>query len=233
MPAKKARISDLLEGKFFSGDKDTMAPSYLITSFGEKISRANLVASVVDKFEGEDGNYSTITIDDGSGAIRVKEFQGAQLKEINVGDLVLVIGKLKEYQNEFYINYEIVRKVDANYEVKHKLEILRHLLDQKKVADEIRSYANNMSEEELNNLARQKFDMGPEVVQVIVQSKKIVDYKPKVLGIIESLDNGEGVDVGKIFEIANLPERIVENTLTEMMNEGLVFEPSIGKLKKV
>jgi RPA family protein len=74
LAAKKVRLVDLLNGKFFYGSKEDMKPSYIITPFGERISRVNLIASVTEKFLSENGNYSSITVDDGTEAMRVKTF---------------------------------------------------------------------------------------------------------------------------------------------------------------
>ena len=50
LTAKKVQISDIVNGKYFPGNKEEMKPSYVITPFGQKISRVNLVATVTDKF---------------------------------------------------------------------------------------------------------------------------------------------------------------------------------------
>ncbi|MGC8812443.1 MAG: OB-fold nucleic acid binding domain-containing protein, partial [Candidatus Aenigmatarchaeota archaeon] len=151
LPAKKVRIFDLVYGKYFPGEKEKMKESYVITPFGQKVSRVNLVATVIDKFLSEDGNYSTITVDDGSEAIRVKMFKEKTelVQEIEVSDLVLVIGKLKEYNGEVYINGEIVKKVeDPNFENLRKAEILKDLIEQKKIVDELKDLKEKMGEEE-------------------------------------------------------------------------------------
>lgn len=179
LPAKKIRIVDIANGKYFPGNKEEMKPSYVITAFGEKVSRVNLVASVMDKFLSEDGNYSTMTIDDGSESLRVKAFKEdvKLLEDIEVGDMVLVIGKLKEYNGEVYINAEVVKKVNPNYESLRKLEILEKLINQEKVVEEIKRFSGRMSQEELNEFARQRYGLDGESVQAILEGK--IDYKPK------------------------------------------------------
>lgn len=61
----------------------------------------------------------------------------------------------------------------------------------------------------------------------------MIDYKPKILEIIESMDKGEGVEIGKIFEVVDLPERLVENAINELLGSGQLYEPSPGKFRKV
>ncbi|MCS7106001.1 MAG: OB-fold nucleic acid binding domain-containing protein [Candidatus Aenigmarchaeota archaeon] len=237
LPAKKVRIFDLVYGKYFPGEREQMKESYLITPFGQKVSRVNIVASVIDKFLSDDGNYSTITIDDGSEAIRVKTFREKTelLQEVEVGDLVLVVGKIKEYNGETYINGEIVRKINQpNLEILRKLEILKELLEQKKIVEELKELKEKMGEEEFKEYAKKKYGMNEEALSFIVEESRVKeDYKPKILKIIEELDEGEGIEVGKILEISKLPENIIEREIEELLNSGELFEPRPGILKKV
>jgi hypothetical protein len=238
LPAKKSRIFDLVNGKFFPGIKEKFKPSYLITSFGEKISRVNLVATVTDKFVREDENYSTITLDDGSGSIRAKAFKEKTdlLKSIEVGNMVLVIGKIKKFNEEVYVNAEIVKKIeDPNYESLRKLEILDELIPQKEMIEEIKNLHDELSEEELKNYAKEKFNLDEESLRVILEFKRTeeIDYKPKVLELIKNLDKGEGVELSKLLKSSNLPEDIIENAVNELLSSGHLFEPNAGKFRIV
>ena len=239
VPAKKVRIYDILNGKYFPGSKEEMKASYVITPFGDKISRVNIIATVIEKFESEDGNYSTIRIDDGTEALRVKFFKEdtAIIKNVDVGNLATIIGKVKEYNGEVYINGEIVRKVDdVNIENLQKLEILNELIEKKKVVDQIKNLLDEMSEEELKKTVKNKFGIDEGSLQVIRDNLKVVkeiDYKPKILEVIKSLDKGEGVEIGKILQLSDLPENVIENAINELLANGSLFEPKAGILKKV
>ena len=237
LPAKKVRIFDIVNGKYFPGTKEDMKPSYVITPLGEKASRVSLVASVTEKFLSDDGNYSSITVDDGSEAIRVKAFKETVplFTVVEPGNLVLVIGKIKEFNGELYINGEVVKKnIDVNLENLRKLEILDKTIEQRKVVEEIRNLASEVSEEELKELVENKYGIDNESLQVILESKKLeVDYKPKILEVIGTLDTGDGVEAGKLFEVLDLPEHVVEKTLDELLNQGFVFEPYPGKIKRI
>jgi RPA family protein len=238
LTAKKVRIADIVNGKFFPGSREELKPSYIITPFGQKVSRVSLIATVTDKFLSDDGNYCSITIDDGTEAIRAKTFKENVnlLKDVEVGSLVLVIGKVKEYNNEVYVNGEIIRKVEPNYESLRKLEILNELIEQKKNVDEIKNLIEQMSEEELKEYVKNKFGMDEESLQVVRENLRIVkevDYKPKILELINSLDEGRGVEIGKIFELSDLPENVIENAINELLGSGMLFEPQVGVLKRV
>jgi len=234
IPAKKVRIIDILKGRFFYGSKEEMKPSYLITPLGQKFSRVSLIGTVVDKFVSD--NYSSITLDDGTGVVRVKTFRESTslLESIEPGDLVITIGKVKEYNGERYVNGEVVRKVnDPNYETLTKLEILSEIIQKKEIATRIVELASEMSKEELENYVKENYGMDAETLNVILESKEAIDYKPKILKLIENLDEGNGAEIGKIFELSKLPENVIENTLDELMNKGYIYEPVAGHLKIV
>lgn len=236
-PAKKVRIKDILEGKFFHGSKEGFKESFLISPFGQKISRVNLVGSVVDKFLSEEENFASLTIDDGSGSIRVKAFGSdvENLKKLEIGDLVEIIGKIKEFNAELYISFEIGRKVEPNFEILRRLEVLKELIKQKRIFDEIKGMSN-LPEEELINYAREKYGMEEECVRFILENlnmDKKVDYKPAILELIKRLDEGEGVEIAKIIELSNLPETEIESAIEELLNSGELFEPKPGILKRV
>jgi RPA family protein len=233
LPAAKVRISEIVDGKFYPGSKETMAPSYVISPFGERLARANILATVTDKFASEDGNYASLTLDDGSGAMQARAFgeDAKMFGKVDVGDLAIVIGKLKEYNDEVYVNAESVKKADANYENLRKSEILERLISRKSLVREIRQAAEEMDEEELLEHAK-KLGIDKEQIEAMLERKE-VDYKPKMLDLIESMDDGEGVEIGKLFEISKLPEHIIERAIDELLTDGEIYEPIVGKLKRI
>ena len=136
----KTRISDVVNGKFIK--KEGMEPSYVLTEMGQRISRANILGMMVDKFVSEDSSFSTITIDDDTDSIRVKVFRDNvnMFDNLEVGDLIMVIGKIREYMGENYIIPEVAKKIaNPNYESLHKLEVLKQLMGQKKLMNNIKT----------------------------------------------------------------------------------------------
>jgi RPA family protein len=230
-PAKKVRISDVVDGKFFYGNRDGMKPSYIITSIGMKVSRVNLIGVVIDKFVSEDGNYAFLTIEDGTESIRAKVFKEkvGLIDGIEKGDTVLVIGKVKEYNGEKYINLELVRKVDVNYEILRKLELAKELENWRNFTERVRNDLKEMSEEEV----KKKYELDDDMLQAIRGSKLEPDYKQKLLDIISKLDEGDGVEISKLFEVVSLPESTVEKILDELISEGSLYQPTPSKLKKI
>ena len=93
--AFKIKISDILSADLSSLD----------------ISRVNVIATLVDKVEKP--NYISSIIDDGTGSISLRGFENKNIfSKVDVGDIVLVIGKVREFNNEKYLIPEIIKKVN-------------------------------------------------------------------------------------------------------------------------
>ncbi len=123
--AFKKRIGDLLIGKtIMEGDR------FSFLELGDKkIIRVNVIGNIIEVFENENSEtgkkYVFLKIDDGSGQISLKIFGDDVLKfkDLNQGDTVIVIGLLRNYNNELYIAPEIIRKSDPKYLLVRKLEV--------------------------------------------------------------------------------------------------------------
>jgi RPA family protein len=120
--AYKYRIGDILLAKpIFDKDK------FIYLELGEKkISRVNVIGNIVDKYDSEgEKQYSFFTLDDGSGQIKLKIFGEDSLKFKGViqGQTVAVIGTIRNWNNETYIQPEIIKELDPKYLLLRKLEI--------------------------------------------------------------------------------------------------------------
>jgi RPA family protein len=236
----KTRISDVVNSKFIK--KEGMEPSYILTELGQKISRANLVGTIVDKFMSEDGNYSSITVDDDYDSIRIKAFKEDSniFSNLEIGDLIMVIGKVREYAGENYIIPEIVKKVaNPNYESLHRLEVLKLLSKQKKDLDNIKKNKEKFGNvEELKTYLKKEYDIDEDTVDAVIESLSTEeetkeDYKPLLLETLEKLDKGEGIEFKKLLEESKLPENVFEEVVNELLSDGTCYEPSPGVMKKV
>ena len=119
--AYKIKIGDIFKGNnVIEGDRFAF-----VELENKKLSRVNLVANVVDKFSSMEKQYISLTIDDASGQIRLKIFKDDVVKfaDVNQGDTVLVIGLLRNYNEEIYIAPEIIKKQDPRYLLVRKLEL--------------------------------------------------------------------------------------------------------------
>lgn len=120
--AYKLRIGDLFQGKpVINGDK------FAFLELGDKkIIRVNLIGNIVDRYESPgETKYTFFTLDDGSGQIKIKSFgdDSLKFKEFNQGETIVLIGVLRHWNNETYIQPEIMKSQDPKYLLLRKLEI--------------------------------------------------------------------------------------------------------------
>lgn len=120
--AYKFRIGDILIGKpIFDGER------FSFLELGDrKIIRVNVIGNIIDKYENDgERKYVFFTLDDGSGQIKLKCFgdEAGRFKDVNQGQTVLVIGVLRNFNNETYISPEIIKEQDTKYLLVRKLEI--------------------------------------------------------------------------------------------------------------
>jgi len=124
--AYKLRIGDLLRGKpVLNGEK------FSFLDLGNRqIIRVNVVANVIDKYEAEgEKKYVTLTIDDASGQVRIKIFgeDTEKFKEIEQGNTIVTIGMLRVFNNELYIQPEIIKVQEPSYLLVRKLELEKEM----------------------------------------------------------------------------------------------------------
>lgn len=107
--AVHALCCELSAGSFVRGSVESSEASF-VESNGERFSRVCLAGRAVERSFGRAGE-ATLTVDDGSGQVNaVAATPHAQqcLQAVNKGELILVIGKLREGQERF-VAAEIAR----------------------------------------------------------------------------------------------------------------------------
>jgi RPA family protein len=105
--AKISDIKSLKNGVFIH--RDGFDPSYVETVFGQ-ISRVNLIGVIVSKSSLEE----TFDIEDGSDKIRIRKsslYSDIVIDNFKPGDLVNIIGKPRDFNNEIFIIPEIIKKI--------------------------------------------------------------------------------------------------------------------------
>lgn len=107
-PARKVSIATILKGKYTK--QDGWEPNYIETG-SEKISRANILGVITGV--SQNGSYETLYLDDGTGKISIKNFDGANLfSKLQIGDIVMIIGRPREFNGQIYIIPEIAKKIE-------------------------------------------------------------------------------------------------------------------------
>jgi RPA family protein len=120
--AYKLKIGDILLGKpVMNGEK------FAFLELGDKkIIRVNIIGNIVDRYESEgERKYIFFKMDDGSGQISLKVFGEdiSKFKDITQGLTVLLIGVLRHWNNETYIQPEIIKEQNTKYLLVRKLEL--------------------------------------------------------------------------------------------------------------
>ncbi len=140
---------------------------------GNPVSRVNLIANVVDKFI-QDGEkkFGSLTLDDGTGQIKVKNFgdEVDKFNELSLGDTLLVIGLLRSWNNEVYITPEVIKKKDPSYLLLRKLEI------EKETPKPINSESSTAVKDKILGMIKEaEKDGGIEIEKIILQLKEQPD----------------------------------------------------------
>ncbi len=235
LTAKKAFIGEIITGKFVQGDS-TKTP-YVLTKNGRRISRVKISGNIIDMYKSETSEYSSIVIDDGTGTIRVKFFEGVD-EELNYGDFVDVFGKVKLSDGEMWINGEIVRKItDPNVEILRKLENIKIYLEQQIKARKVKEMLPNTTDiNELFVLLREEIPK-KDIEAIVEAEEKFKEEentnKSKILQLISELDFGDGADYMELMEKSGLPEEEFDSIIQELLESGHCFEPRPGKIKRV
>ncbi|MFA6974314.1 MAG: OB-fold nucleic acid binding domain-containing protein, partial [Parcubacteria group bacterium] len=120
--AFKIRIGELLNARqIMNGDK------FSCLEFGNKnIVRVNIVGNIVDKYESAgESRYINLTLDDGSGQIKLKTFgeDSDRFRSVAQGQTIIIIGILRLWNNELYITPELIKEQDSKYLLIRKLEL--------------------------------------------------------------------------------------------------------------
>jgi len=120
--AYKLRIGDILIGKPILEEE-----RFKFLELGNKnIVRVNVIGNIVDKYESEgERKFLSLTLDDGSGQIKLRSFGDdvENFKNVNQGETVLVIGVLRYWNNELYLLPDIIKEQDTKYLLIRKMEI--------------------------------------------------------------------------------------------------------------
>jgi RPA family protein len=203
--AYKCTINTINRGTFVK--KTGWESSYIMTEYGD-FSRVNIIAVVVGK---ED---SGIIVDDGTGQINARFFENnEQLEKIIIGDVVILIGKPRDYNNQLYIAAEIVKKIEHSW-----IEYRKHEL---KLVKKIRDLNSNNT---TTNRPTAKI-LEPE----IVESETGLSIKERVYKTIKNLDKGNGASIEDVLKISKLQNG--EEIISDMMMRGEIYEFKAGHIK--
>jgi len=199
--AYKCTISTLNKGVFVK--KQGWESNYLMTEYGD-FSRVSIIAVIVGKDE------NGVTLDDGSGQISGRVFERVeQLENLNIGNLVLVIGRPREFNNAIYITIEIIKSIDNGWIAYRQKELI--------LIKKIR---------EMTDLPKiEKKTLEPEIVENV----STLSSKDKMTRLIKDLDKGEGATIEDVIRFSKVANG--EELISDMMMRGEVYESKAGHIK--
>lgn len=202
--AIKVPIQAVLRGTYIQEKEQN--PNYLQIE-NEKIVRLNIIATVV--YKEEVGSMTTVLLDDATGRIIIRFFEESMVaREIGIGEVVLVIGKVRVYNQEKYISPEIVKRVDSMWLKVRALELNENPLTKNYMLGNVREDVFTEEEVEINN--------------------ELLPFE-KIIFLIKELDKGEGVLIEEIIDKS--PLEGTEQWIEKMLERGDIFQNQPGKVK--
>ncbi len=243
--AKKVKIEDITNGEFANSPEGE--PNYLNTPWDQELLRVNIIATIVEKFVRDDGDYATLRLDDGSETIRAKAWSDGvrEFEKYEVGDLVKVIGKVREYEGEIHLVPEVMREVkDPNWELVRELEILekRKKLLQEGKEPEFEEEEEETGEETQRETRRQE-DQAKEVGTIeslgestddeIEKEEVSEDLKDQLLIALDKIEGEEGASLDDLAEEIEEPKSKTEEVMGALLNEDKAYEPIAGRFKRL
>jgi len=198
--AYKIRIKDILDSRYVK--TEGFNPNYL-EIHSKEVSRINVIGVAVQK--SGINNYKSLTIDDGTGKISARIFENnALLDKVSIGQIVLIIGRPREFSSEKYILIETIKKVNPVWAKVRKLELGKDVGDKNVLLNDNTQINNNESEDVASSL------------------------KNKIVRLVKELDKGNGVS---IEDISSKDIKDFEKIIDILLKEGDIFEIKPGKLK--
>ncbi|MFH1126592.1 MAG: OB-fold nucleic acid binding domain-containing protein [archaeon] len=245
LTAQRCRIKDIISGKYQA--QTGFDPNYVLADDGRKLSRVHVLATVVSTYLSDDKKYGFVVMDDATGMIRLKAFQDTKvIQKVKKGDIVDVIGRIRQYNNEVHIYPEIVKRIDdPNYETLRKIELVQMMIESKLKSDLILSEAKKHKDVEGLKKDLETKNIRDDDVETVLAAESIKEDKNEessvaidikavknlIIKSIEELDDGTGVEYTKIVEKVGLPESVSESAIDELLAEGSCYEPRPGRIK--
>ena len=188
--AYKLTILDITNGEVI---KEGISPGYL--KLGNLIvSRVNIIATVVYKSE-DAAAYVSALVDDGTGKIMLRSFENKTIfSKVDIGDIVLVIGRIREFNSERYVIAEILKKIDdPDWVSIRKLELKKRLgVYGKKEESKIQEDTSPKINEGICTLIK-KFDSGEGAyIEDVIKNSGMADAEEIIKNLLEK---------GDIFEL--------------------------------
>ncbi len=217
-----------------------------------------IIGNILDLADYE--KYIDLRIDDNSNVFYVRFFKNGEKLDLKIGDNVLIIGYINEFNERKKVNVRKIKKLNEKeflfWKIKSfKLNNYKEKIEENKKEDlkykesEIKSeQEKNIEEIEIENVLNDlDIEEDLEIEKIEVEDleelekenkinekndkkEEIKDEKSYVLNLIKNY----GVDlvpVEEIISISKLGKERTEEVLKELIEEGEIYEPKIGFVK--
>lgn len=201
--AYKICVDDILKSTYIK--EQGWNPNYILLNNNLKVSRVNIIATLLSK------ENQIIVIDDGTGKIQVRSFEeNKNLEHLSPGDLILVLGKVREFNSEKYILPEVTKLLnDQKWMIlrKSEIEIQTKFFQDKGVPIVDKEEVISEKIEEEVKISKNPFD--------------------QILEKIKDLDKGNGVNIELIKNNVLDSEKV----LKQLLEDGEIYEIRPGVVK--
>lgn len=213
LPSTELCIREIVGSSYVQDE--VSAVNYLLTVNKKRVMYINVVGNILRKEAV--GSITNFWIDDGTGQIVVRFFEEhKKAKELDVGDIILVIGKPRVYNEEKYISPEIVSKVNPSWLKVRSLKLQKN--NTIVSGDFPASPAVKVNESEIKE----------EIIDEKEDQKGVLPVE-KMVKLIKELDKGIGAPIEEVLEQSPLVD--AEQILKRMLESGEIFQNSPGKVK--
>lgn len=207
--AYKTSIKTLVQGNYVK--QEGWQPNYILTKEGRQISRVNLMATIVS-IQNNPQNQKTMLIDDGTANISVRSFEDTNITDgFDIGDLVMIVGRPREFGELKYIVPEIIRKLKNTKWVNVRQRELESI--------DLKYSGGNKGL--ITDSVKEEYETPTK--------KQNENPKQKVYQSIKSLDKGGGADIEEVIKLAQVKD--CEEIIKMLLKEGEIFEIGKGRLK--
>ena len=129
-PALRLPLIEIVRGKI-EETTEKYEPFRLVSRSGIIAGKVMVWGVVVHKYESESGKFSELTLDDFTETISVRAFleKTEALSGFSVGDIVRVLGKPRQKDNEIFLVPDSIKRISVQEELVERLENAKSLLD--------------------------------------------------------------------------------------------------------
>ncbi|MBT7903453.1 hypothetical protein HN587_06340 [Candidatus Woesearchaeota archaeon] len=233
--AFKIKINDVLNSIYTK--QEGFDPNFV--SFGKKqVSRVNIIGVVVSNSTEENQvSFQNLLIEDGTGRISLRSFETESKFDADVGDIVQVIGKIRDFNGERYLIPEIVKRIDPSWVQVRKNELDFFYSEFYDTSSPVPTTSPNLSTSDQTEPKVEE-----EIVENVVSNQTTTpentpspklaepeDKATKLINIIRSLDSGRGATYEDVLEKSDNDS--TDSLIKNLMMDGEIFEISPGKYK--